>query len=243
VKELLVMVPSRGRPQSIDRLLNAMEDTCRADTHLIVGVDQDDPFLDEYLAMTDVEFEIRVGLRQVVGWLNTLAMPRLNEYEAIGTIGDDNLPQTAGWDMEILNALADTPFAFGNDLYPREPGILACHVFARSETIGLLGYFALPSLRHMADLAWQAWGEACGITFLPDVILEHLHFTIGKSEPDQVYLDASAAGGQDLIEFGRYCRDGLNADVARMGGRQYTAESLQAFLRKLNLANIDGELV
>lgn len=229
------MVPSRGRPLNIRRLWLAMQDTCRGDTHLLVGLDEDDPCLEEYLALEGPEYEVRSNLRQVVAWLNVLAMPRLNEYWAVGTVGDDNVPMTGSWDLRIMEALDQTPFAFGNDLYPRAEGSLACHVFARSEIIGDLGYFALPSLRHMADLAWQAWGEACGITFLRDVIIEHLHFTNRKSEPDQTYLDASACGGEDMIEFQRYIADpdGLNADVTRMGGRPYTDDTLQAFRNRL----------
>lgn len=235
MKELLVMVPSRGRPQNIKRLWLAMQHTCRSDTHLLVGLDDDDPCLDEYLALEGPEYEVRSGLHQVVSWLNVLALPRLSEYRVVGTIGDDNVPMTIGWDIKILNALEDTPFAFGNDLYPREPGSLACHVFARSDVIAMLGYFALPSLRHMADLAWQAWGEACGITFLPDVIIEHLHFTNGKSEPDETYMNASSCGYDDMVQFKRYIADpeGLNADVVRMGGRPYTEESLAAFRSRL----------
>ncbi len=233
MKDLLLIVPSRGRPGNVERLWNVMGDTCRADTTLLVGLDDDDPALTEY--PDGPQYEVRGGLRQVVAWLNELAVPRTGEYGAIGTIGDDNVPLTDGWDNAILRALEDTPFAFGNDLYPRLPGTLACHVFVRSEIIEMLGYFGLPSLRHMTDLAWQAWGEAAGITYLPDVVIEHLHFTNKKSPVDDTYLEASAVGTEDMAAFIAYCRDpdGLNADVARIGGRQYTDESLRAFMKGL----------
>jgi hypothetical protein len=48
--DLAVLVPSRERPHNIARLIEAMDKTCRGDTTLIVGVDEDEPHLDEYRA-------------------------------------------------------------------------------------------------------------------------------------------------------------------------------------------------
>ena len=93
----------------------------------------------------------------------------------------------------MMEALGKTPFAFGNDLYPRTPGELPCHIFTRSEVVKALGYLGAPCLRHMwVDVAWKQWGKACGITYLHDVIIEHLHFTNGKSQPDASYAASSA---------------------------------------------------
>jgi hypothetical protein len=176
VKDLLLVVPSRGRPQNIARLLEAMDETCRGDTTLVLGLDDDDPELPAYGELLKArgvlgkDTEIRGGLHQVVAWVNQLAVPRAPEYRFTGHIGDDNVPRTAGWDTAIMEALGETPFAFGNDLYPREPGTLCCHVFMRSEVIAKLGYFAPRSIRHMycvapdtpvltADLRWVPAGK------------------------------------------------------------------------------------
>jgi hypothetical protein len=92
--DLAVLVPSRSRPYNIVRLLEAMDRTCRGDTTLIVGVDEDDPQLDAYRTLTNFELEIRSGLKgRLVEWLNVLAVPRANEYRFIGHIGDDNVPR------------------------------------------------------------------------------------------------------------------------------------------------------
>src|SRR5665213_3931433 len=98
--DLLVVVPSRGRPGNIARLAEAMERTCQGDTTLLVGLDGDDPMLPGYLELgfPEVQFEIADGLHFVVPWINRLAVPRADQYRFIGTIGDDNLPQTDGWD-------------------------------------------------------------------------------------------------------------------------------------------------
>ena len=97
MKDLLVVVPSRGRPGNMHRLAEAMERTCRGDTHLVVGLDVDDPTYAEY--PQDIERETRGTLRQVVAWINELAVPRVGDYRWIGHFGDDNIPVTIGWDV------------------------------------------------------------------------------------------------------------------------------------------------
>jgi len=215
VNDLLVIVPSRGRPGNVARLADAMEKTCWGDTTLLVGLDDDDPELAMY--PSGVLYELRTGLHQVVAWVNELAVPRTSEYRFIGTIGDDNVPRTSGWDVTMMNALEKNPFAFGNDLYPfRPPGALCCHVFCRSEVIAALGYFGPPALRHAyVDDVWMAWGLACGITFREDVIIEHLHYTNGAAH-DDTYARSQALMGADQAAYVEYCRDGLAADIAKI---------------------------
>ena len=224
MKDLLLVVPSRGRPGNIARLWEAMQATCQGDTTLLVGLDADDPTAQSY--PQGPVYRARAGLRQVVVWINELTMPLMggsspvSDYRYIGHIGDDNVPRTKGWDVRVMEALELTPFAFGNDLYPyRPPGALCCHVFCRSEVIRALGYLGPPSLRHMyVDDVWMAWGQAAGITFLQDVIIEHLHYSAGKSEPDDNYRESAVYFGADSAAYTAYCNDpaGLGADIRKL---------------------------
>jgi hypothetical protein len=235
MRDLLVVVPSRGRPASVSRLAQAMAQTCTAATTLAVGLDDDDER--QYPRLQGVEYEVRSGLRQVTAWTNELAVPRAAGYRAVGCLGDDNVPRTAGWDARILEALQRTPFAFGNDLYPRDPGSMSCHVFMRSEVVQALGYAGAPSISHMyVDVAWFAWGTACGITYLDDVVIEHLHYSNGKAGHDQTYAASYALTAADLQNWHAYSRGGqLNADIAKLGGTPFTPQSLAEFNRGINV--------
>ena len=217
MRDLLLAVSSRGRPQNIARLWQAMTDTCTADTTLVVGLDEDDPSAEGY--PPGPQYVIRPGLRQVVAWVNELAVPRAGEYRAIGTIGDDNVPVTPGWDARMLAALEDAPLAFGNDENPHRPaGSLCCHIFMRSEIIAALGYLGPPCLRHMyVDDAWMAWGRAGGISYLHDVIIRHEHWTTGAAW-DQTYADSHALMDADRRAYERYCREDLERDIAVIQG-------------------------
>jgi hypothetical protein len=240
-RDLAVIVPSRERPHNIARLIEAMDKTCRGDTTLIVGVDQDDPYLPAYQAFHSCEIEVQPGLRrQLVRWLNTLAAPRADQYKAIGHIGDDNVPRTIGWDVRIMESLERNNFCFGDDLDPGRPaGSLTIHAFMRSEVVRKLGYFGPPRLQHMyVDPVWYAWGKATSIEFLPDVVLEHMHYTIGGKAPvDQSYQDSTGLIPRDCAAYNDYCDDpgGLNGDVVILGGRPYTPESIAEFNLALNI--------
>jgi hypothetical protein len=235
--DIVLAVPSRERPGNIARLWDTMEKTCRAGTELVVGLDEDDPALLQYPA--GPAYRVRSGLRQVVAWINELAVPLAREYRYIGHVGDDNVFKTVGWDVRVREALEKTPFAFGNDLYPRPPGSLCCHIFCRSEVVTALGYLGPPCLRHMyVDPVWMAWGKATGITYLHEVIIEHLHFTAGKSPYDLNYASSAACMGSDFEAYREYCRSGqLNADARKIdpAGRQYTPDELRIFQQGLSI--------
>ncbi len=176
-------------------------------------------------------------MRQVVAWVNYLAREFAGQFDAIGHVGDDNIFKTPGWDLEIARALEKTPFAFGNDLYPRPPGSLCCHIFCRSEVVARVGYLGPPALKHMyVDPVWMAWGKATGITYLHDVHIPHLHYTTGQASFDTSYAASTGAMGEDFAAYAEYCRSGqLNADILKIDpeGRQYTPRELAIFQQGL----------
>ena len=219
MKDLLVAVPSRGRPQSLTRLRDAMAATCRGDTDLLVGLDDNDPAVPDY--PPDVAYVIKPGLRFVVAWLNALAVPETGRYRFIGALGDDFVPRTVGWDLAVMEALEKAPFAYGNEMFPgRAPGESCCHIFCRSEVVKALGYLGPPAIRHMfVDNIWVQWGRAAGITYLDDVVIEHLHPAAGKAQMDKTYQASAALMGSDEAAWRAYCGDpeGLAADIATLG--------------------------
>lgn len=236
--DLAVLVPSRGRPGSIVRLQDAMDLTCRADTSLVVGVDDDDPTLDDYLGLSGLEVIVLSGFqRQLVRWLNALGKSYAETHRFLGHIGDDNVPHTVGWDTRILESLERNLFCFGDDLDPgRPPGSLSIHIFMRSSVVKTLGYMGPPGIQHMyVDPVWFAWGQATSIEFLPDVVLEHLHYSLGRSPMDESYQASTGLIPADCERYNDYCEDGMNADIVKLGGTPFSPEGLEEFNRLLNI--------
>jgi hypothetical protein len=221
--ELCVLVPSRGRPANIERLVQAMHQTCRGDTHLLLGLDRDDPELYRYLDQPEdalVSGEVEADLHQVVPWLNHLALAKAAEYPYLGHFGDDNLPRTVGWDVAVMAALREVPMCYADDLYHLRPkGSLCCHIFMRSQVVGALGYFGPPQFgSQFVDNVWLAWGRAIGIRFLDQVVIEHLHPGVGKAPMDPTYERNHALHAQGQAAYQRYLSDpgGLARDLERL---------------------------
>jgi hypothetical protein len=122
------------------------------------------------------------------------------------------VPRTVGWDVRIMESLERNLFCFGDDLDPgRAPGSLSIHIFMRAEVIRRLGYMGPPQIQHMyVDPVWFAWGKATSIEFLPDVVLEHMHYTIsGKGQHDASYEHSTGLIPSDCTNYNDYCDDRL----------------------------------
>lgn len=217
--DLVVIVPSRGRPTSAIELAEAFEATCTADTELVFALDKDDPTLPDYKGLLAL---IRENSSMVQA-LNVTALEVTNgprAASAVGFMGDDHRPRTAGWDQAYLDALRElgTGIVYGNDLLQGEN--IPTQVAMTSDIIRTLGYMAPPDLIHLyVDNAWLALGRELGrIRYLPDVVVEHLHPVVGKADWDEGYARVNHPGmyDKDRATFERWLRESLPAETARL---------------------------
>jgi hypothetical protein len=193
-----------------------MRQTCRGDTRLLISLDADDPAYQDY--PLGPLWQTLWGVRGVVGHFNAAATGFGKDFRFIGALGDDFLPGTDAWDTEIMEALDETPFAYGNERFPgRAPGESICHIFTRAEVVEALGYVGPPQFRHMyIDNAWAAWGKACGVTYLDGTVLEHLHPNAGKASHDETYARSAGFLGPDREAWDAYQAGGLQADIEKI---------------------------
>lgn len=186
---LTVIVPSRGRPQNIERLVQDWIDTVTADAILHVLVDADDPELDGYLKIEgapflDLQVQPERGLNRI---LNNAAVIEASYTEIVGFMGDDHAPRTIGWDQRILEVLSgNTGVAYGDDLLMGET--IPTAAFITSNLVRCLGWYSPPALTHLClDVFWKLLGEATTLHYLPEIVIEHMHPANGKAEFDERY--------------------------------------------------------
>lgn len=228
--EMAVLVPSRGRPQNVVELIHAWIRT-KATAALYVLVDDDDPRLLDYLAigMRESTFPFTVieqPARRLGPTLNYWAIDLLvNPFapKIIGFMGDDHRPRTEGWDRRIVEALSDRPgVAYGNDLL--QGANLPTAAFLSATIIDALGYMVPRGLVHMyLDNFWKELGTNLdALTYLEDVVIEHMHPFAGKAELDEGYqrVNAPEVYARDKRVFENYMRfDFKTALVSVMGGQ------------------------
>jgi hypothetical protein len=213
-----MIVPTRGRPQNAAALVGAWDTVTGPEAELLFAVDDDDPTLPQYLALGT---SMHVGERlRLGGTLNEVALKFADDYDAIGFCGDDHLARTSGWALRFLAELdrLGTGMVYGDDLIqgPNLPTAIAM----TTDIIRALGYMVPGGLVHLSiDDAWLALGRAIGrITYLPDVVLEHMHPIAQKAEWDAGYAEANdpaqyAADGQRLADWKLFQ---MGADVERL---------------------------
>jgi hypothetical protein len=214
---MVVIVPSRGRPQNIERLIKAWSET-NASADLLVAIDKDDPEVPRYmevLAPTCNDLHVAIEpRRRLCGTLNHEAMRVADKYDVVGFLGDDHLPQ-GDWSTAVDDALTEmgTGIVYGNDLI-QGPN-LPTAVFMTSDIVRALGYMAPPALVHLfLDNYWKSIGEAIGrLRYLPDVIIEHLHPLRDASLHDASYQEswsyenADALAYRSFVSHGEFAQD------------------------------------
>ena len=228
--DLLVIIPTRGRPDSVPAIVQAWNDT-GATADLLFAVDTDDPQLGAYKANAaalkdDSRVRFAYGKRRrLCGTLNQQALKAAADYRFLAFMGDDHRPRTVGWDQRFRECLSGGPgIAYGNDLLMGEQ--MPTAVAMTSDIVQTLGYMAPPALVHLClDVAWLDWGRGIGrITYMDDLIIEHLHPAAGKAELDAGYEECNSAEQvtADAVAYYDY-RDngGLQADLDKLGALLY----------------------
>lgn len=217
--ELLVIVPSRGRPEAVKALKHAWNNTTGGESELLIAVDDDDPKLEEYQSMASLEgLRLRVGPRKRLGpTLNEVALEEANNYPYLGFMGDDHRPLSMYWDSHYIAFLHMYHFVYGDDRLQGEN--LPTQIAMRSDVVKALGYMSPPTLVHMyIDDAWKAWGLGIdSIKYDPHVIIEHLHPVAGKAPQDELYTEVWAYMEPDSQRWREYRDSGrLAEDIEKL---------------------------
>jgi hypothetical protein len=210
-----MLCPSRERPAQVADLRKQWAKVTGQEADLLVAVDANDPQRAAYEAGGLVQV-LRAGHRWLAPILNDLAAEHAPDYEYIGFLGDDHRPVTPGWAARLAGA-AGLGVAYGNDLIQGPAAATA--VVISSRLVTGLGFMVPGRIRHLCmDLFWLNLGQAFTLAYLPDVIIEHLHPTVGKNAWDAGYsrVNAPAQFDWDWGAYREYLAEGWPADLHRL---------------------------
>ena len=219
--DLLVIVPSRGRPQSIARLLDSVHATSQVKTHLHVAVDDDDEKLAQYQAVMDhagAEGDVlEVGTRKgLCGTTNDVAVRRAGEYPFLASFGDDMVPRTPGWDRALIRGITD--MGGTGIVYPwdgtRED--IPEAVVLSSDIVAALGWFCLPELAHWyCDNVWADLGRGAGcLRHLRAIAVDHLNVVAVQAKADATARDNGRSLDADRDAYWHWRATRMADDIA-----------------------------
>lgn len=209
----LVIIPARGRPDKAEVAFAALKEYSKISDFLI-GLDDDDA--DNYPEIEGVIREVNPRLR-MNGTLNLLVKKYQDKYETITFMGDDHVVRTDGWDEMLYAPIKERGYgiSYGNDLFQGEN--LPTMVMMSTNISKSLGFFAPPKLIHLyMDNFWKLFGQVTeSLTYVPDVIIEHMHYMAGKSKVDAQYeeVNSSEIGQHDVQVFMEYVEENLKEDA------------------------------
>lgn len=198
-KRMLIIVPTRSRPENVEKVVRAWEETdAFRHADLVFGVDIDDPKFRAYEAILD---HARSGVKRcsiphwqpLVPKLNDLAMSYLKhypgEYFAIGFAGDDHLPRTPDWGARYLEKLIEMGTGVVSCPDGYRPDKLPTQWAMTADIVCALGRMVPAPVEHLyCDNAVQDLAEAAGCyAYLDDVLIEHMHPLAGKTKFDDQY--------------------------------------------------------
>jgi hypothetical protein len=151
--------------------------------------------------------------------LNRYAARYASSYRALGFMGDDHRPRTWGWDARISVELhrLGTGMVYGNDLFQR--GNLPTAIAMTSNIPRALGYMVPGGLVHLyIDNAWLDLGRRVGITYLDEIVIEHVHPAAGKAPMDEGYarVNSLESEAEDRTRYLAYQVYELDEDVQKI---------------------------
>ena len=202
MRDLAVLIPTRGRPENILKVISAWDFTNAWDhADMVLVLDQDDPTYPGYVRLVDDARhpdtgESLIKTYEVPAWvpmvhkLNAAAVALASGWFALGFAGDDHLPETIGWAGRYLTALRElgTGMVYGDDGYQ---GVkLSTEWAITADVVRELGRMVPADVEHMyCDNAMMDLFSAAGaLRWLPEIRIEHLNpYAGGKAPMDDQY--------------------------------------------------------
>ena len=193
MKDLAILVPSRGRPNAIASLYAELART-KTVADLIVVVDDDDEQMNEYIELGVTLFVVKRDGKGMAKPLNKAASHFKDAYRHFAFLGDDHRPRTQEWDKAFVTALDElgTGIVYGNDLFQAEQ--LPTAVAMTGNIVHALDGMVPPGMIHLyLDNFWMQLGKDLGkIRYMGHIIIEHLHPVAGKADWDDNYREVNA---------------------------------------------------
>jgi len=172
-----VICPTRGRPKYARDMAESCINLASGDVRVVLGVDLDDPCLEEYHKIDCVDLDVAVNAGGCVSVTNRLA--NNTDGSHVQFMGDDCLMVTEGWDKMLSVATYDDNMCviYAKTL-ERSLRRLPYHPMLTREWIDAAGWFAPTNLRHygMDTLIYRLAQDLGRVVWVDDVVINHRHY-------------------------------------------------------------------
>lgn len=206
------LLPTRGRPATLDRFLKAAVATGMSTPGLILHSAPEDI---EGVALPSNWTAHRTEAEGMGSKFREI-WPLIRDLDWVGWVVDDLVPETPGWDRTLISGLNGANIISCND-GARAPFRMGAPVFSGAllRAVGYIypqGYFA----HTYADDMWERIGRATDTWWVcMDVVLRH-HDAFQTGQPDATHGKSYARMAEDKADLIRWRRAEMDGAVRRV---------------------------
>lgn len=188
------LLPSRDRPTSMIRFFKAWRDT-EASTRGILCLDDDD-YIKHRAAYDALDMppgwskEVRTRYKSLGDNTNAYFWDYRQE-SFYGLLADDAVPITKHWDRKLIEAAGNDGIACCFDGINNGTGLGSSPCIG-GDFVRRNGWIIYPGLARIYgdNILFESAEKLGRLKYLPDVVVEHWHFSTGKSPMDETYKKA-----------------------------------------------------
>lgn len=212
----MIVLPTKGRPESLRRFIKAYNATAAIlPIHIIF--DAADAHSYNHIETPPHWKRVSAPAGTPIGEIFGLIFKKYPDEPYYGMVADDVLPETSGWDVIMSELCKPDKIVWGDDDIHGEK--LPVHPFIGGELVRKLGWWAAPGLKHwFVDNVWKSLADAleCGL-YLPQVKMTHLHPVNGRAPMDRTYKE-QPNHKEDELSYVRFMENGFQTSVDRVKG-------------------------
>lgn len=184
-----VIHPSRGRPQQAFETARKWRDRADNNFQYLLSIDNSDIYKPEYIKSFESYGETGLMIcsdnKSVIEAIN-LAAYEYSRGDLLIVISDDfDCPNH--WDTLLLKAVRGYEDFLLKTQDGNQPTLITLPIMDRAY-YNRFGYIYNPEYKHMyADTEMTEVGHILGRVIASDLLFEHKHYSIGKSQFDHIY--------------------------------------------------------
>lgn len=230
--KLLLTCPARSRPQLLSKMINSFIITKSDDTDLVIGLDNDDDQLQNYINLcnnNNIKFEI--SRRDNVAYIHNRLANNNPNYDYYMPVNDDIVFRTNNWDTILVSTIEEKGSGWGisygkdydanKDIYYKPYptfGMISGNIVKR------LGYLYPPNLKAFyGDTFLLDFGRSLGrLFYCEEVLIQHKQEKI-EDDPRLV----PSFKDEEMKNYSNYIDTRLDDDINKIFEAIVNSKSLQ----------------
>ena len=190
-KDLLVICPTRERPDACARMIKSFHNKTSEKAELVFIIDHDDYWLNEYMDLFERTGHLyfKREYDSICAMHNVIACSCYPDYDYYSITCDDYIYHTGNWDRILIQKLEEKGggFAYGDDMFGGPALPTTCVI--SGQIIRALNWIVMPELQYLCgDMVWREIGQRLNrLFYIPEVKIEHMTYLAHKAEMDATF--------------------------------------------------------